>query len=206
MATKVNQLSNNNYFIVMLLITLLVIGGAGVGAKMLLGTIMHEGKVLDAKNKANDQLTKNIQNAPQLMQAYEQLGDRRQLIANALPNTSDLPGLMALMENMSSVSGVTMKSIGAGTTAATTIATTEGSNATASKTSGAQEYPFTMAFDGSYPTLLKLLEGMEKSARPMRVTSLQLSGSGSTLTVQMSASTYYQDAAKLPIKKEVLKK
>lgn len=191
----------------MLLITLLVVGGAGLGAKMLFNSIVYEQKVLDAKNKANDQLTKNIQNAPQLLEAYEQLGDRKQLIANALPNSSDLPGLMALMENMSSVSGLTMKSIGEGTTTpAATAATADASGATASKPTGAQEYPFTVAFDGSYAALLKLLEGMEKSARPMRVTSLQLSGSGSTMTIQMSASTYYQSASGLPIKKEVLKK
>ncbi len=213
MATKdpTKKLSNNNYFIVLLLITLLVLGGAALGAKTLIDGIVRDTKVVTAKGKANQQLDQNLTAAPQLVERYQDLGSHKDLIANALPNTSDFPGLIALLENMSGSVGVTMKSVSPAQTASTGVTDTTGAAAgadtTAPKTGEAkpQSYAVSLTFDGTYSALQKLLEAIETSARPMRVTALQLSGSGGSLAVQMELTTYYQDKAGLPFSTETIK-
>lgn len=216
MATKdpTKQLSNNNYFIVLLLLTLLVLGGAVLGGKLLVTDIIRDTKVKDAKNTANKQLDKNLTAAPQLVDRYDNLGARKNLIAEALPNTSDLPGLIALMENLSGSSGVSLKSVTPSQTATSGVASTtapaETASTTPAATSGAskpmpQPYAVSLTFDATYPTLQKLLEAIEQSARPMRVTSVQLTGSGSSLAVTLDLTTYYQDKADLPFNTKVIK-
>lgn len=210
MASKADQLSNTNYFIVLILISLLVIGVAGLVGKTLVVGIVRDTKVLVAKNKANHQLDLNLQAAPELVANYEQLGDTQKLIDNSLPNTSDLPGLMALMENMSGSVGLSMKSIGTSQSLAVAAATPVAATGTAAGATGTVETPapktfdFTVAFDGNYPALKKLLDAMEKSARPMQVKSIQLSGSNNSLSIQMEGRTYYQDKATLPFKMETV--
>lgn len=213
---KIDQLSNGNYMIVMALITLLVLGGAFLGGKMLLSDIVRDTKVLGAKNLANKQLDENLQNAPRLVNNYENLGSNRVLIENALPNTSDLPGLIALLENMGGSVGIAMKSVSpslaitaaaptpAPSPAATPGAAT-GATAPVSDVAVPQPYTVSLAFDGSFAALQGLLAAVEKSARPIRITDMQLSGSGTTLAIQMSATTYYQDKAKIPFKTEKIK-
>jgi hypothetical protein len=206
--------------IVLLLITLLVVGGAGLVGKTLFTGIVRDTKVLDAKSKANKQLDKNLEAAPKLVENYNALSDRRDLIANALPNTSDFPGLIALLENMSGQIGVTLKSVSPSLSAtaaapapagAAGATTTTGTAATASTATGtieppaAQPYSVSVAFDGNYTSLQQLLKSIELSARPMRVTSVQMSGSGSSLSAEVEITTYYQDKATLPFKTETVK-
>jgi hypothetical protein len=207
------QLSNNNYLIVLLLISLLVLGGTVLVGKGLVNGILRDTKVLTAKNKANEQLIKNLDAAPQLVDRYKALGAKQDLIADALPNTTDLPGLMALLENMSASGGINLKSIAPSLTTVATgpAATTGTATATAGTTTGTvtppapQAYNVSLAFDGTYASLQKLLEGIEQSARPMRVTAMQLSGTGSSLSVQLETTTFYQDKARLPISTETIK-
>lgn len=211
MATK-TELSNNNYLVVILLVTLLVVGGVGLAGKILLTTGLRDTKVLLAKNAAVKQLDDNLSNAPQLAQAYQNLGPSSRLLADALPTNSDFPGLIALLENLSGVAGVNLKSVTPSLTTAATTApgagTTTGS-ATQTASSGgaptAQKYGFSLGVDGSYDAIGKLLAGFEVSARPMRVTNVQFSGTGKALTAQIDATTYYQDKASLPFTTETVK-
>ena len=213
-ATK-TQLSNNNYLVVILLVTLLVLGGAGLAVKVLGENAWRGMKILNAKNKAVKQLDTNVANAPQLVQSYQNLGRNSGLISNALPTTSDFPGLIALLENMSGVAGVTLKSVspsvasaastvGTGAAAAGT-ATTTATSGSGPANAAAQQYSFTIAVDGSYDAIGKLMAGVETSARPMRVTSLQLSGTGKTLSAQIDLTTFYLDKAGLPFTTETVK-
>jgi hypothetical protein len=203
-ATK-PQLSNNNYLIVLALITLLVVGGAVIGGKMLFSTIVRDTKVVLAKQKANEQLERNVTAAPDLIRHYQDLGGQQALIASALPNDADLPGLIGLMENMTSVAGVTMKSIGPSTNVAVVAAPAASEDGTVVVNDKPQTYAFAMSLEGSYAAFQTLLQAMEQSARPMRVNAMQMSGSASSLSIVLDATTYYQDKATLPIRMEEIK-
>ncbi len=200
--TKQKPMSTTNYFIVLLLVTLLVLGVSVLIGKTLVETVITDTKVVIAKNKANTQLKANLEAAPQLVSNYEGLATTKALIANSLPNTADLPGLIALLENMSGAAGVSLKSVSPSQAVGTTTATVA---PVTTDVASPQPYNVSLTFDANYPALQSLLNSMEKSARPMRVTAMQLTGTGSNLSVQLELTTYYMDKAKLPFKMEVVK-
>lgn len=201
MATKPTtkpSLSNNNFIIMALLITLVVLGITVLVGKGLVTTIILDTKVIAMKNTAKNQLTDNLKAAPQLVDAYNKLEGTKITIADALPNTSDFSGLIALLENMAGVSGVELKTVSPETTGDVVGPTT-------GDIPLAQEFKYTVTMSGSYDSLQKFLSAVENSVRPMKVTTLQIAGSGSELTFGLSLSTYYQDIAKIPYKLEVVK-
>ncbi|HEY2004236.1 MAG TPA: hypothetical protein VGH44_03920 [Candidatus Saccharimonadia bacterium] len=201
------QLSGNNLIIVLTLITLLAVGVAGLAAKALIGSITLDNKVLKAKNLANTNLQSDVDAAPKLVDAYAALGTQAGVIADALPDTTDFPGLIVVLENMTNDAGLRLKSVAptTGATAATATGTTTTASGDASQAPPPQPFDFSLSFDGRYDTLLKLLDHLEKSARPMRITGLQITGSGSALSGTVTAETYYQDKAQLPLSTETIK-
>jgi len=203
-AKQQEQMSGNNLIIVLTLITLLAVGVAGLAAKALIGSITLDNKVLKAKNLANTNLQSDVDAAPKLVDAYSALGNQAGEIADALPDTTDFPGLIVLLENMTNDAGLQLKSVSP-TVGATTDGTSTTASGGASQTPQSQPFDYTLSFDGRYDTLLKMLDHLEKSARPMRITGLQVTGSGSALSGTITAETYYQDKAQLPFSTETIK-
>lgn len=202
MATKPaskQNLSNNNFIIMAILITLIVVGVTVLVGKGLVTTIILDSKVIAKKNTANKQLDANLKSAPQLVDAYKKLADTKKIVADALPNTSDFSGLIAQLENMAGLSGVTIKSIVPDNSVVAVKA------ASASDTPQPQQYLFAVTMTGNYDSFQKFLTAVENSARPMKVTTLQVSGAGSDLTFGLSLTAYYQDVATIPYKLEVVK-
>lgn len=197
-ATKQN-LSNNNFIIMAILITLIVVGVTVLVGKGLVTTIILDSKVIAKKNTANKQLDNNLKSAPKLVDAYRKLADTKKIVADALPNTSDFSGLIAQLENMAGVSGVTIKTIAPDASVAPEAA------ARASDTPQPQQYKVAVTVTGNYASFQKFLAAVENSVRPMKATTLQISGDGSNLTFGISLSAYYQGIATIPYKLEVVK-
>jgi hypothetical protein len=112
------------------------------------------------------------------------------------------------LENVANDSGVTLKSVAPDTSSsAGDTATTSGSSSTgdATQAPSPQNYAFTISVIGTYPSLMRVFSDLEASARPMRVTGLSIAGSGSSLTAQISVTTYFMDKAVLPIGTESIK-
>lgn len=61
----------------------------------------------------------------------------------------------------------------------------------ASQTTTYQEITFSVQANGPYDTIKKLLDDMHHSLRPIRVTSLKLSGASNSMQAQIQATTYY---------------
>ena len=196
--SKIN-LSNNNLIIVALLITLIVIGITILVGKGLVTTIVQDTKLIDKKNTAKVQLDKNLEAAPKLVEAYDQLNGNKQTIADALPNTSDFPALIAQLENMSAATGVNIKTVSPDRSSGVAVATATGDKPQP------QIYKFAVTMSGSYDSLQKMLTAIEHSVRPMKVNNIQIAGTGNTLTFSISLSTYFQSVATIPYKLEVLK-
>lgn len=205
MAATSNQekLKGNNLYIVLLLVSLLVVGATAIIAKSLIGTISTDTKVVAAKTTANNQLSTDLQAAPQLIDSYQSLGSQQQTLSDALPIYSDLPDLLVTLENMSNSSGLTLTSVAPDISAGASVAVTPG--APSSSLSQPQPYGFTIALVGSYASVGRMLTQLETSARPMRVVGLQLSGTGSDLTVNLQIDTFYQAASQLPFSTETIR-
>jgi hypothetical protein len=217
-------LAGNNLIIVLFLVSLVVVGTAGLLDKWLVTGIIRDTKVVSAKQEADRNLSENVKNAPLLVEDYNNMGSLSKILADALPNTSDFPGLLVTVENMAVDSGVKLKSIvpmvsvsTTATDASTTVpaadtAGTSGTTTGSGTTSGTidttsagaatppkpQAYTFSITFESTYASLTDFLKNVELSARPMKVTNLELSGTGSALTATMNLQTYYQDKAELP--------
>lgn len=214
-----DKLSSNNLFIIILLVSLIVVGITVLASKALITTIVRDTKVASAKLTADNQLKENQKSAPELVSAYQSLGPTAAVLASALPNTPDFPSIIVTLENIGKLSGVKIKSVtprpvtstaapaaapvsSTGGTTTTTTTTTEEKKAT---TPTAQPYTYTVALAGSYDSIQRLLKAFEVSARPVRVTSVQFSGTGSALAATMTVETYYQDKATLPFSTETIK-
>lgn len=200
---KTEQLSGSNLIIVLALLSLLAVGGAGLASKALITGIIRDTKVVSAKQKADKQLKDNVTAAPSLISSFDALGGQKSVLADALPATADLPSLIVSIENMSAAAGVTVKSVSA--VPADSSLPAGSASGSSSGAATPQVYPFSITFDGSYDSVKRLLGAIEVSARPMRVVSMQLSGSGSTLSGQLGIETYYQANAQLPFSEETIK-
>lgn len=210
---KVDSISANNLLLILLLVSLIVIGATGLVAKSLIVGIIRDTKVLSATNKAKSTLDKNLQSAPKLVSEFEGLEQRmRDTLADALPNDNDFPSLIVALENIASDSNFILKSVAPGQVMVSqsansgTVSTTSADSGTGSiEPPRPKPYVYTVAFDGSYISLLKFMNDLELYTRPMRVTSLKLSGTGNALSGTVDVQTFYQDKAALPYAKEIIK-
>jgi hypothetical protein len=219
-------MSNNNLIIILLLVSFLVIGVSALAVNFLIKTITLDSKLVSKKLAAEKQLKENILAAPNLIEAYRDLGNERVLLEDALPIHSDFPSLLVTLENMSldapvALTSVTESLVTAALPGVTAVPTTA-EPASASTETGAtpaatpaaetvsvtpkpETYAFTINVKGTYGAFLNMLDHLEKSARPMRITGMQILGTPTSLDVNVSLETYFQKSSELPFGKETVK-
>jgi Tfp pilus assembly protein PilO len=217
-SSKQSQVMSKNYMIVFVLISLLVVGVTVLAGKALVTSIIRDNKVVSAKSAANRQLKADLVSAPELVDSFSALGNQAGLLADALPNTSDLPSLIVVLENMGNDSGLTLKSVAptdtgvlstpGSTVSSATVAMPGAASTAASDPTVApppQPYEFSVNFSGTYGSLQKFLADIEVSARPMRVVGVQITGTGSSLSGEIEVETFYQATAVWPFGTETIK-
>jgi hypothetical protein len=65
--------------------------------------------------------------------------------------------------------------------------------------------PFTfIVSNATYSQLQSLIKALEESIRPIQIQTIQLQGSDNSMTVQITAQTYYQPGKIMSIKKETV--
>lgn len=194
--------SVNNYIALMVFLSLMAVLVTGFILNSLGRDFIMNTKVVIGKQKAVSDLDKKIENAQSLVESYEDLGSKRDLIEHAMPNTKDFPQMVTLINNAAQSAGVRVEALNpsppsfAGTTAESTSASGEFQ---------AVEYKFGMDVEGSYPRIRDFIRNLELSARPIKVDSISIRGNGEALNVSMIATTYYQAEANLEDKKEPVK-
>lgn len=199
-ASDKRKTTTTNTIVLAILVSLVSLGLAGYIGKSMVGSIQLNAKILQKKTSAAAALKSNLEAAPKLVENYRQLGaDKQMLIAHSLPIDSDYPGVIASIEKISLLSGLTLRSIAAGTSPVAAVAPKAGNVATA------QEFSFVFSAEGSYASLKALLVNLELSSRPMKVNQISLGGTGSKLTIQLGATTYYQAPASIDLVKEEIK-
>jgi Tfp pilus assembly protein PilO len=205
--SKVAQaaIRGNNLILVLALVSLLAVGAAVLVDKALIDNISRDTKVATAMSTARKTMDQNVKNAPQLVQAYAGLGQLNQVIKDALPNTTDFPGVLIVVENMAATAGIKLKTVSpvkAASASSGSTTSTATSSALAPKPASVK---YAVTFDGSYATFAKFVSNLELSARPMHVSSVSLTGTGSNLAGMMEIDTSYQDKATLPITEDTIK-
>ncbi len=196
-----------------------------VSAQSLFQKWSYNSRVLSAKYKASDQLKKNITNAKQLQASVNALVSNDDLasvktnqddpntksVLDALPSNFDATAwATSLQKAILSHSGVAIDGI--------SVPSDEGGSATTGSTAGAasttpstptastpQEMKFDVTVSGSYDKIRGMMLDLERTIRPIKVTSITLDGDDAAMTATIGGVTYYQPSKSATVKQEVVK-
>lgn len=122
-----------------------------------------------------------------------------QVVLDALPTSDDRVSLGAsLQSKILAASGVTVESIGvsgdqtAAAPAATDATATDGTSASNTSTKPtAQPITFSVTISGGYDTVKQAILDIERTIRPMTITSLDLQGTDQNLQATIAITTYF---------------
>jgi hypothetical protein len=175
-----------------------------------------QGRLIAEKEVAVDQLNKNIDTVDDLVIAYkafvetpdnviggnpkgtgERGGDNAKITLDALPSKYDFPALATSLEKIIRTDNNQIDSI-------TGIDDEIAQSAVQEGAPQIVEIPFEMAATSSVDSVKALLLVLERSIRPIKLNTLQVSGSNSDLQLSVTAKTYYQPEKTLNVQKKVV--
>lgn len=172
----------------------------------------HNNKVIHAKQVAAGTLQSNIESAKTLKEEVDKLVASQELasvktnesdpntksILDALPTTFDPAALAtSLQQAILNRSGVAIESI----TVPPEVAVAEG-DAVQPTEPKPQEVKFSFTVSGSYDKIKTLMGDIQRTIRPIAINSLNITGDDADLRVICEATTYYQPAKTVDVKKE----
>jgi Tfp pilus assembly protein PilO len=190
-----------------------------VASKVLVGELAYQKKVIDQKNHTRKVLKDNLAARDQLVAQYQAFvststnaiggsvtgagdrdGDNAKIVLDALPSKYDFPALATSLEKLMSQNALSITAI---TGSDDEVAQ---SSSDSSSTPQPVEMPFQITFDGSTQQTSAFFDTLQKSIRPIKVQSVLITGSDTTVSTDISAVTYYQPQKSLNIRNEVVKR
>lgn len=179
----------------------------------------YRAKVVSKKQKAHDQLEKNIQNYDSLKGSYDDFNNRdpnaiggsknggndndgtnSKLILDALPSTYDFPALASSIEKIMADRSLKVANI-----SGTDDQVNQQSN-TSSEAPKEVPIPFSFTINNAnYTSVQQLVSALQKSIRPIVIDTLTVNGGGQDMTIIVNAHTFYQPAKNLNVKQELVK-
>lgn len=196
---KISQ-ANSTVFIAVTISSILVMFSL-ISIRFLWQKKSYNDRVIGAKNSAKTQIETNSENLDKLASQFPELQKRAtnndKTILHALPPTYDYAALVTSMEFLAQQSGVKL---------ASGIGEDESASAVQSQnTSVPIEIKLNLTASGSYEGIVRYVNNLEKSIRPIIISSIDFSGNNSELQASISAKTYYQPARTLDANKEAIK-
>jgi Tfp pilus assembly protein PilO len=185
-----------------------------VTAQFMFQRLTFNQRVINAKIKASDTLSDNIENAKILKEEVDSLVGNQDLasvktnpedpnvksVLDALPSKADSTALAtSLQQAILGRSGVVVEGI--------TVPTTEVEGEEAPAVSDAQpvEQPFSITVSGSYDKIRTMVLDLERTIRPMKIVAINMTGSDADMRVTIEGITYYQPAKTTSIKEEAIR-
>lgn len=217
-STKHLQINKANSNMVMIIaVAAFVVVFSLVASRALLEKSSYQRRVIAAKQKAATQLKANVEAAHSLQSSYkafvsnpnniiggnpsgsgENDGDNAKITLDALPSQYDFPALTSSLEKILTKNNYKINSI-----VGTDDELAQQNNQ--SPTPSPVEIPFSVGVGATLDTSKTLLDLFQHSIRPMNIQTIDISGSNSDMTLNITANTYYQPARNLNIKTEVVK-
>lgn len=156
----------------------------------------YNDRVIKAKTEARDTLKSNLANIDKLSSQFTDLENgstNSTTILHALPPVYDYASLATAMQSLAQQSGVTLVGDIGQDQSESAIATAD--------TSQPVEVPLTLQVNGSYSAVVKYVQNLELSIRPIKVTNLTLNGDQTGVKATVTATTYYQPTRSLDVSK-----
>jgi Tfp pilus assembly protein PilO len=190
-----------------------------VAAQFMYGQFEFNNKVLSKEQKTESTLKTNIANAAKLKDALAPLnvGDgvvSSEKILSALPVERNSSAFGAAIQNdVAPRSSVQIQSLSfsdsetiAGNPEVSATAPASSTDLTTVSTVGnSQPVQASMVVNGSYANITTFVGNLEKVIRPISVDSINLTGSGDSMTLNLQITTYYQPKKTVDVKTEVVK-
>jgi hypothetical protein len=133
-------------------------------------------------------------------------GNSAKIVLDALPSSYDFPAFVTSLQNLLVSDGVAISGItGTDTGGAASAAQPVSTGPTSTSTSGPSQIPFTFTVQGPYTAIQNVISSLQNSIRPIKVSSIIFSGSDTSLSVTVTAVTYYQTGSGLNIGTEIVK-
>jgi hypothetical protein len=200
--------ANQSMFVMIASVAALVVF-SGVSTRSLLKQSSHRAKVITAKKIAANTLAANDSEIGKLIDSYKvfesspesviRTTDKNsKIILDALPPKYDFPALASSLEKILTDGGYGITGI-SGTDNELSITDTLTPNP------APIEMPFTLSVSGNYDKVKGLLGDLERSIRPIYVSSVSLSGTETDAKLNVVAKTYYQPGKNLSITKKAIK-
>ncbi len=189
-----------------------------IAAKTLWSQAAYLNRVIKEKNVTKNRLIDNLKVVKKLKPSYDtfvssttniiagnafgigpQDGDNAKIILDALPSKYDFPALATNLETL--VQGQSVELSG--------ITGTDDEVAQSSNVSSANpqpvEMPFQLTVSADYAKTQTLITAIERSIRPIKIQSIDITGNQAKLSTNITAITYYQPAKSLNITTTVVK-
>lgn len=210
--------SANKTMFLWVAIAAIVVSFAIVGIQFIYRQFDANNKVLAAKYKASGTLSDNLDNVDALKENVSKLvGNQNltasrnqenennlQVVLDALPTKSDVSAFGgAIQQVIAPQSGVTLESLDAPNDEGGV--TEDGSTEATTSDSGAVEQRYSLTVIGSYQSIQSFLQNVEKTIRPVRITTMTVSGTDNTLRASIELVTYYQPEKNVSIKQEAVR-
>jgi hypothetical protein len=190
-----------------------------IACKAVLSQNQYQARVTKAKEQANQQLKKNISAFNNLVESYKTFdtadpnvingslkgtgdndGSNSKIILDALPSSYDFPALTSSLEKILTDRHFKVSGISG------TDDQLSQQNNTSSSSPEAVSIPFTVEVsDANYASIQQLVTTLQQSIRPIQIDSLDMNGGASSMTINVSAHTYFQPSKSLNITKKEVK-
>ncbi len=189
-----------------------------VASKTLWSQAAYQNRVISQQNEAKKKLEADLAVVKNLKPSYEafvgastnvikgnaigvgpQDGDNAKIVLDALPSHYDYPALLTDLETIAASQGI---SLGGVTGVDDSIAQAGNTN---SPNPVPVEMPFQITVAGDYAKTQAFIGALERSIRPIRVQTIDISGNRDKITTNITAVTYYQPAKSLNTRTTVVK-
>jgi len=187
-----------------------------VASQYIYSQFIYNNKVIGAKDKAAAQLTENLENIETLKSAFGPLDSgtnpnvNSTKILNALPRELDTSAFgSSLQKVIGPRSGISLESVKIEESGESIIANDPGNeDIQVSQTTEIvpQEIKATLTVAGSYDQLSKFIVDLERTIRPIKITTMNLSGSDTSTRAIIEMTTYYQPAKTVNITEKELRR
>ncbi len=183
----------------------------------MIGQLKYQNDVITAKKQAVTQLKTDINATNNLVVSYKAFvgnpqnilggnpagngpkdGDNGKIVLDALPSAYDFPALATSLEKLLTSQNVKIQN----------ITGTDDEIAQSGSTSSNPQpvaMPFQLSVTGDYTAIQGVINSLEQSIRPIQVQTIDVSGNQGSLTLTLSAQTFYQPARNLQITTKVVK-
>lgn len=188
-----------------------------VATKVLVSQIAYQNRLIGKKQQAEKTLKENVKTAGQLKSSYDAFagttqnvigglstgsgtndGANPKIILDALPSSYDFPALTTNLELLATQNAKLTSITG------TDDEVAQGAN-TSSSNPVAVPMPFELTVTGNYDQIQKMVSATERSIRPIKYNTMEVSGQKDDLKLHVTAETYYQPAKSLKMEMEVVK-